>query len=580
MDRFLKPRDPGAAEREKGEREALLDKARGALRRMWPNYQDFRQKQADAIMDVLSNKDVLCIMPTGGGKTMIFAVPAMLGNGITIVISPLLALAADQVSNLLTAPGGGIPCAYLNSSVAEKTRREIMKDLERGDSLGMPYLKLLFVTPEALVKSEALQRKLHNLAANGFIDRFVIDEAHCISEWGHDFRKEYAEIGYVRDEWPEVPILALTATASRDTVKDIQYTLQIDHRDTCVHYGGIDRQNLHFEVRDKAQGNAKATMYNVLHFITQEDGGKHRDETGIVYSLSRDNCEELAKYLKAAGIQAEYYHAERAETDKKTVQTGWQEGKIKVVCATIAYGMGIDKLNCRYVLHTTMSKSLEGYYQEAGRAGRDGLPAQCVIYWSPKDEGKLLNLIRSNPMKRKAVLLQEEKKLTYMTAYCADHVNNSDAAGDCRRQHFSDRFGHEKPGTRVARCKTKCDNCLEYRRQSVQLPTEESRKAPVTEEGAAKKRKVGAYDDDQNHEAEFDSNRYGTGGTRGDHPPFPSSGGVFRTGKDLLGTANQSKSGFMKASALAGAGFSAATDSVKAQSKPKTAPSSEVIDLT
>ena len=474
MDRFLKPRDFEAAEKERADREALLNKARAALRRMWPSYQDFRHKQADAIVDVLSNKDVLCIMPTGGGKTMIFAVPAMLGNGVSIVISPLLALATDQVSNLLTAPGGGIPCAYLNSSVTEKTRRDIMKDLERGYSLGMPYLKLLFVTPETLVKSEALQAKLHNLAANGFIDRFVIDEAHCISEWGHDFRKEYAEIGYVRDEWPEVPILALTATASRDTVNDIKKTLQIDHRDTCVHYGGIDRANLHFEVRDKGVGTAHATMYNVLHFITEEDGGKHRDETGIVYSLSRDNCEELAKFLKAAGIKAEYYHAERAETDKRTVQTGWQEGKIKVVCATIAYGMGIDKLNCRYVLHTTMSKSLEGYYQEAGRAGRDGLPAQCIIYWSPKDEGRLLNLIRSNPLKKKAVLREEEKKLTFMTAYCADHIENKDAHADCRRQHFLDRFGHEKPGTRVTRCKTKCDNCLEYRRKSVPLPGSDS----------------------------------------------------------------------------------------------------------
>ena len=1211
MDSFLQPRDQKAAEAESRRREEQLNKARAALTRMWPSYSDFRQKQADAIADVLDGKDTLCIMPTGGGKTMIFAVPAMLGNGVTIVVSPLLALAADQVSNLLTAPGGGIPCAYLNSSVAEKTKRDIMADLERGYDTGSPYLKLLFVTPEALVNSGALQTRIAGLAANNFIDRFVVDEAHCfaekdheiltnkgfmdldelqalwgdprgppedktlfiagyctnsrsivyerplrlvvndaredqpmiefthanytkhwdaknllgksdgdgsianhtslivtsghdmyvrkctlsatgqivktwgdhrkvpfeklkarelladsapvavkflgvaeggfgdrrvqdhdadelkpiptkrggpswtghgnrscshgcgykvdresvmfnhehvcklndnvvrmfwakaenmrykttareteidaycknvkepipdfqfvhqfaldseekvaawlglygywvgdgtlkfnkddtdlcvsfhnivkehdvawlrvqfsilgldwrhhkgtkkrklsngnvetftihsvritdsrymafyfdeyrlkytaarrvrdlcpksdtnsalkaaafaeecriiamngncgdvdgrsdtgptmpvdptmadadptmadadpttadptmdndsmmnpenidsakwivswmfrmskkwvrifldglrradglqrvdnpgniiytssarmrdelvrlmlhagysphfvvthdvgevvtslrvtltckhvswrilytdnkqyaepslrkdsdmkevtfsgrtwcvttpssfviarratkvkgfvtrasrpiilgncISEWGHDFRPDYTQLGYVRDTWPTVPILALTATASPKTVDHIKSTLQINHPETCTHYGGIDRQNLHFEVRDKGTGNAQSTMYNVLHFITQEDNGKHRDETGIVYSLSRNDCEDMAQYLKEAGIKAEYYHALRAESDKRTVQTGWQEGKIKVVCATIAYGMGIDKLNCRYVLHTTMSKSLEGYYQEAGRAGRDGLPAQCVIYWSPRDEGRLLKLIRSNEHKRKVVLREEEAKLAYMTAYCADHVENCEASGDCRRQFFSDRFGHEKTGTRVKPCKTRCDNCLEYRRQQVPIPSGKNNNEPnfhavkfggakyVDPErmaGKEKKRKVGAYDDEQHHEAEFDMSSSSKGGRGPLHA-------TFRTGKDLLQASKQGNDGSSSSSSSSNSGgggcFKKASTMIKAntllrpkshgtETKPgvrdKTAPSDEVVDLT
>lgn len=441
--------DTWAADAKEQQPKALL-----ALQKMW-GFDCFREGQEKIINDVIAKKDVWVIMPTGGGKTLCYAVPAMLGGGVTVVISPLLALIQDQVSGLLTLKGGGIPAAHISSETPAAELAAIKRDLMRPANGRSPFIKVLFLTPENIVNRHDTRQILAALDEQDLLERFVIDEAHCVSQWGHDFRKDYAKLSMLKENW-DVPIVALTATAPTKTVNDVLSILNIQHAER--HELGYDRPNLKFEVRDKGTTSASQLLHNVKKFILEEDNGAHRNETGIIYARTQKETEEAAAYLTEQGIPCNFFHAGRSATDKKLVQTAWQEKKIRVVVATIAYGMGIDMATVRYVLHLCLSKSLEGYYQEAGRAGRDRLKARCIVYYHASDVNKVHQLITMNP-KPKAVKKREEENLQIMASYCQD-------VSQCRRKHFRDQFGGSSKSTVFKRCQSMCDNCLGERRQN------------------------------------------------------------------------------------------------------------------
>jgi len=447
---------------------ALRTKLAECNRRIFGN-DTFRKDQLRIIEKVMENKDAFVIMPTGGGKSLCYALPAVMSKGVTVVISPLLSLIEDQVNTFLNLSSGGIPCAYLCSNCNEAMIKDVMTDLKSADGGVEPVLKLLYVTPERMVKSMATRDVIKSLYDNEYLARFIIDEAHCVSQWGHDFRTDYRALGMLKTEYPEVSIVALTATARMKVVEDVVKSLKIPN---CARFNtGFDRPNLFFEVREKS-GNKTVALEHLLDYILT---CQSIDYTGIVYCMTKLQCEETSDFLIENAIAADYYHAGQSVPERKKVQGAWQRGQIKVVCATIAYGMGIDKSDVRYVVHMSLAKSIEGYYQEAGRAGRDGMPSECVMFYRPQDANSLKNIMIKPPSRklseRDANMLQE------MEDYCTD-------LRSCRRKIFSDKFGTTTNTTKqslsssssssFSPCKEKCDNCLvniqkKERRQSVEV---------------------------------------------------------------------------------------------------------------
>ena len=320
-------------------------------------YDSFRPQQETIIRSVFAGNDNLVIMPTGGGKSICYQLPALLLPGITLVISPLIALMKDQVDGLTA---NGIPAAFLNSSQQEKEQQEIFSKIERNE------IKLLYVAPESLQYIDAV-------FSAGNISLIAIDEAHCISSWGHDFRPAYTQLGYLKNRYPKTPMIALTATADKATRQDICNQLNIP--EATQHISSFDRKNLSLDVRP---GNKK--FEQIINFLKGRRG-----ESGIIYCLSRKNTEDLAAKLKAKGFEAEAYHAGLSHNDRINIQEQFINDKLEIICATIAFGMGIDKSNVRWVIHYNMPKNLEGYYQEIGRAGRDGLPSSTLLFHSYAD---------------------------------------------------------------------------------------------------------------------------------------------------------------------------------------------------
>ena len=320
-------------------------------------YDSFRPLQRKVIDSVLEKKDNLVIMPTGGGKSICYQLPALLFPGITLVVSPLIALMKDQVDGLTA---NGIASVFFNSSQSSEEQQAIYSRLQNKE------VKLLYVAPESL-------QLVDSLLVSGQVSLIAIDEAHCISSWGHDFRPAYTRLGYLKKRFPQIPVLALTATADKSTRQDICQQLNIPHADT--HVASFDRKNLSLEVRP---GTRK--FEQILSFLR-----KHRDESGIIYCLSRKNTEELATKLSAAGFSADAYHAGLGHEERVKVQENFINDRTGIICATIAFGMGIDKSNVRWVIHHNMPKNLEGYYQEIGRAGRDGLPSATLLFHSYAD---------------------------------------------------------------------------------------------------------------------------------------------------------------------------------------------------
>jgi ATP-dependent DNA helicase RecQ len=320
-------------------------------------FEKFRPNQEDIINGVLSGYDTLAIMPTGGGKSICFQLPALILPGITIVISPLIALMKDQVDSL---KANGIAACFINSSQTEDERQFYIESLKSN------VIKLVYIAPESL-------SYLDNIFNSLTISLIAIDEAHCISAWGHDFRPAYTNLGYLKNRFPSTPILALTATADKATRKDISEQLNLINPKIFV--ASFDRKNLSLEVRP-----ALDRVKQIIDFIQEKP-----NESGIVYCLSRKTTEELAEKLQKIGINAKAYHAGLDNKIRSKTQDEFINDDCQVVCATIAFGMGIDKSNVRWVIHYNLPKNIEGYYQEIGRAGRDGLPSETVLFESYGD---------------------------------------------------------------------------------------------------------------------------------------------------------------------------------------------------
>ena len=321
--------------------------------------ESFRKNQREIMnaalleKDDLPGHDVFVLMPTGGGKSLCYQLPALIKPGITIVISPLKSLIYDQVTKLEAL---GISVAHLSGDMSKSEVREVYKGIQQNP----PAYKLLYVTPERISASPAMKDIFKKMYANGVIDRFVVDEAHCVSQWGHDFRPDYKKLGILKKEFPKVPIMAVTATANKRVRVDVCAALNIGSAKWFIQ--SFNRTNLKYEVREKRK-DSEEEMIDIIR-------AKFLSESGIIYCFSRNDCSRMAGSLRKAGIKAQAYHAGLTDVQRTSVQSSWLSGKSKVICATIAFGMGIDKADVRYVFHFCVPKSMEGYYQEAGRAGR------------------------------------------------------------------------------------------------------------------------------------------------------------------------------------------------------------------
>ena len=388
-------------------------------------YATFRGAQQRIVEHVVAGGDALVLMPTGGGKSLCYQIPALLRDGVGIVVSPLIALMQDQVDALKQL---GVSAAFLNSSLDAQTAREVMRQMRSGE------LKLLYVAPERLMTQGFLEL-LDELNEGNGIGLFAIDEAHCVSQWGHDFRPEYRALTVLHERFPNVPRIALTATADAPTRAEIIERLQLEQAQQFV--SSFDRPNIRYRVALK--DNARKQLQTFLET-------EHPDDAGIVYCLSRKKVEETAAWLKEQGWDALPYHAGldaavRSKNQKKFLR---EEGVIMV--ATVAFGMGIDKPNVRFVAHLDLPKSMEGYYQETGRAGRDGLPANAWMAYGLGDVVSMRQMLLSgdSPEERKRVELQ---KLDALLGFCE--------STDCRHQTILRYFGEAHPGD----C-GQCDNCL------------------------------------------------------------------------------------------------------------------------
>ncbi|MGC9386655.1 MAG: DNA helicase RecQ [Hydrogenovibrio sp.] len=324
-------------------------------------FEAFRSHQADVIADVLTGQDCFVLMPTGGGKSLCYQVPALLREGTAIVVSPLIALMQDQVDGL---KANGVKAAYYNSTLDVQTADQVLMQLHTGQ------LDLLYVSPERLFQAAFLQQ-LQQLP----VALFAIDEAHCVSQWGHDFRPEYRQIGQLRTYFPQVPFIALTATADDATRQDILQRLHLQQ--PKVHISSFDRPNIRYTVLEKRQ-----PMRQLLAFLSARS---NRQESGIVYCLSRKRVEEVALQLQENGYAAAAYHAGLPGEIRQTVHQRFLRDEVDIVVATVAFGMGIDKPNVRFVVHYDLPKNIEGYYQETGRAGRDGLPSEALLLYGAQD---------------------------------------------------------------------------------------------------------------------------------------------------------------------------------------------------
>ncbi|MBU1213738.1 MAG: DNA helicase RecQ [Gammaproteobacteria bacterium] len=400
------------------------DNAHQILRETF-GYSAFRGAQQAIVEHVASGGDALVLMPTGGGKSLCYQIPALMRDGVGIVVSPLIALMQDQVDALKQL---GVSAAFLNSSLDADTAREVSRQLMRGE------LKLLYVAPERLM-TEGFLNLLERIRQEGGIGLFAIDEAHCVSQWGHDFRPEYRALTVLHERFPEVPRIALTATADAPTRREIIERLALEQAQQFV--SSFDRPNIQYRVALK--NNARQQLQTFLET-------EHPDDAGIVYCLSRKRVEETASWLKEKGWDALPYHAglDAAVRSKNQQRFLREEGVIMV--ATVAFGMGIDKPNVRFVAHLDLPKSMEGYYQETGRAGRDGLPANAWMAYGLGDVVSMRQMLLSGdaPEERKRVELQ---KLDALLGFCE--------STECRHQTILRYFGEEHPGD----C-GQCDNCL------------------------------------------------------------------------------------------------------------------------
>ncbi|MBI1184078.1 DNA helicase RecQ [bacterium] len=436
-------------------------------------YKSFRPLQQEAIQSVLGGKDTLLILPTGGGKSVCYQLPPIVQNGLCLVVSPLISLMKDQV-NALTQ--NGIPAAFINSSLSASENNDLLKKAMQKQ------LKLLYVSPEKLVNDMAVFAGLP-------LSLVAIDEAHCVSQWGHDFRPEYTQLKVIKEQFPGVPVMALTATADKVTRRDIATQLGMHEPEILV--GSFNRQNLSLEVRANLPARERYTQ--IANMIN-----KYRNDSGIIYCLSRKTTEQLAEKLAGFGIEAGVYHAGLSHEKRNSVQDDFINDRLKVICATIAFGMGIDKSNVRYVIHYNLPKNIEGYYQEIGRAGRDGLPSETRLYYNYGDlrilttfasEGALaeINLEKLKRMHQyaEADVCRRKILLSYFGEVLEKDCGNCDVCKNPRR-HFDGTVVVQKALSAMKRMNE------EVGMQMLIDVLRGSRKAEVTEKGYQNVKTFGA----------------------------------------------------------------------------------------
>ena len=406
-------------------------------------HKEFRPGQKEVIENAIAGRDVFVLMPTGGGKSLCYQLPAWCCPGLTVVISPLLSLIQDQVQSMTKL---GVDSVYLSSSQDYGTEQ---LDITRriNDTTAHGGIKLLYLTPEKLSNSNHMQSLLRRLHSRKLISRFVIDEAHCLSDWGHDFRPDYNRLGILRSEFPGVPLMALTATANEKVVTDAIRALGMQNEYRYV--SSFNRPNLRYEVRKKDS----KTVEQIADYIASRP-----NDSGVIYCLSRKDCESVSARLeetvrKKPGchrLRVSFYHAELDAAERERRHREWSNGQVSVLCATVAFGMGIDKPDVRYVIHYSMPKSITHYYQESGRAGRDRDVADCILYYSYKDK-KILEhmIIKSSNDPYSQAARRKVDQLYSCVRYCEDEFR-------CRRsiqlEFFGERFDRSK-------CKKTCDNC-------------------------------------------------------------------------------------------------------------------------
>jgi ATP-dependent DNA helicase RecQ len=405
-------------------------------------YKTFRPQQEEIIEHVLAGNDAVVLMPTGGGKSLCYQIPALALDGLTVVISPLIALMKDQVQAL---QGNGIPAAFINSSLDPLEERAIDERLENGE------LKLLYLSPERLFAPNVLE-----WLARLNVRLFAIDEAHCISSWGHSFRPEYKRLHAIKQRFPQVPVIALTATADRTVRGDIAQNLGL--RNERMFISSFDRPNLSLSVLPGVD------RWKAIERIIARNAGK----CGIIYCGSRDATEKLSAKLRRIGVRADFYHAGRTSEERNEVQDEFISGKLNVICATIAFGMGIDKSDVRFVIHYNLPGNVESYYQEIGRAGRDGKPSEAILFYSYADvQGQMYHIGKVEDQLYKAILtakLERMKEfaeaqvcrrtilLSYFSESTAQPCGNCDVCKDPPK-YFSGTVTAQKALSAVVRCK-------------------------------------------------------------------------------------------------------------------------------